>query len=126
MNSATTGAPGGVPQLGMREERGRAEQQPHPALVRQETALLLRHWWPATAVAMVVSTNARRAVATAVLVDVAVVNREVDDLPRRDLRAHVAARWLDGLAYGAGLWRGALRDRSARALLPRWVVRRRG
>ena len=31
---------------------------------------------------------------------------------------HLAARRLDDLAYGAGLWAGAVRARSARALLP--------
>jgi heme/flavin dehydrogenase (mycofactocin system) len=94
--------------------------------VRQETALLLRHWWPATAIGALLSASARRALATAVLIDVAVVHHELDDLPRRDLAAHVVARWLDGMAYGAGLWWGALRARSVRALVPRWVVRRRG
>jgi hypothetical protein len=94
--------------------------------LRQESALLLRHWWPETAVGMLLSARARRAVATAVLVDLAVVHHEVDDLPGRGLAAHVAARWLDHLAYGAGLWRGAVAARSARALLPRWVVRHRG
>ncbi len=93
--------------------------------VRQETALLLRHWWPATAIGMLLSASVRRALATALLVDVAVVHHELDDLPRRDLAAHVAARWLDDLAYGAGLWCGALRVRSVRALIPRWVVGRR-
>jgi mycofactocin system glycosyltransferase len=92
--------------------------------IRQQSALLLRHWWPATAVGVLMSANARRALATALFIDVAVVLRELDDLPRRDLAAHLAARRLDDLAYGAGLWFGALRARSARALLPRWVVRR--
>jgi hypothetical protein len=98
----------------------------HALRVRQESALLLRHWWAATAVGVVVSASARRAVATAVLVDLAVLHHEVDDLPGRDVVAHVAARWLDHLAYGAGLWRGAVGARSARALLPKWVVRHRG
>lgn len=88
--------------------------------VRQETALLLRHWWPAAGIAGVVSPQARRALRTALVIDLAVVLHEMTDLPLRDLPAHFAARRLDDLAYGAGVWWGAVSTRSATALLPRW------
>jgi mycofactocin system glycosyltransferase len=92
--------------------------------VRQESALLLRHWWPAAAVGATFSRQVRRAVVTALAVDLAVVLRETEDLPLLDLPGHLAARRLDDLAYGAGLWWGAARRRSLGALWPRWVVKR--
>jgi len=87
--------------------------------VRQESALLLRHWWPAAALAAGVSRTARRAVLTALAIDLAVTLHETDPLPGRDLPAHLAARRLDDLAYGLGLWRGALRRRTLAPLRPR-------
>ncbi|MCR1784595.1 mycofactocin biosynthesis glycosyltransferase MftF [Nocardioides carbamazepini] len=89
--------------------------------IRQESALLLRHWWPAAAVATVLSRSARRAVLTAVAVDLAVFLR---DRPGIDPATALAARRLDDLAYGAGLWWGALRRRSPRCLAIRWTRRR--
>ncbi|WP_435769068.1 mycofactocin biosynthesis glycosyltransferase MftF [Nocardioides sp. SYSU DS0651] len=84
--------------------------------VRQESALLLRHWWPAAAVAAPFSRAVRRALLTAVAVDLAVFLRE-----RRGvgLLTAAAGRRLDDFAYGAGLWWGALRHRSARCLAVR-------
>lgn len=92
--------------------------------VRQESALLLRHWWPAAALASVLSRRTRRALVTALAVDLAAVMHETTGLPTRDLPAHFSARRLDDLAYGAGLWLGALRTRSATALMPRWLKAR--
>ena len=85
--------------------------------VRQESSLLLRHWWPATVLALPVP-GVRRAVATALVVDtvVALTDALDDDL---DLPALVVGRRLDDGAYGLGLWLGALRARSAAALRPR-------
>ena len=85
--------------------------------VRQESALMLRHWWPLT-VAGLDSRSVRRALVTAFAVDLAVALVEQRDDPL-DLPTLVASRRLDDLAYGAGLWWGALRARSARVLLPR-------
>ncbi|HEU5038007.1 MAG TPA: mycofactocin biosynthesis glycosyltransferase MftF [Nocardioides sp.] len=82
--------------------------------LRQESALLLRHWWPPVAVAGLFSRSVRRAVAAALLVDV-VVSRG----------SGLAGRRLDDLAYGAGLWAGALRARSLRAVSPCGAARRR-
>lgn len=81
--------------------------------VRQESALLLRHWWPLTALALP-SRTVRRTVATALVVDAVVARVEHPGAPYG-----LVARRLDDLAYGAGLWAGALRARSVRALLPR-------
>ncbi|MDP3966736.1 MAG: mycofactocin biosynthesis glycosyltransferase MftF [Nocardioides sp.] len=85
--------------------------------VRQESALLLRHWWPVAAAACLVP-PVRRAVATALLVDtvVAVAEHRRDDL---DVPSLLLGHRLDDLAYGAGLWWGAWRSRSAAALRPR-------
>lgn len=88
--------------------------------VRQESALLLRHWWPLT-VAGLGSRSLRRALVTALAVDLAVALAEQRDDPL-DLPTLVAGRRLDDLAYGAGLWWGALRARSPRALLLRRSV----
>jgi mycofactocin glycosyltransferase len=86
--------------------------------VRQETSLLLRHWWPLTAFCVVVSRGARRALSTALVVDFLVMLAEQPEA-RRAPGTHLAGRRLDDLAYGAGLWWGAVRMRSGRALLPR-------
>lgn len=90
--------------------------------VRQESSLMLRHWWPLTAVGMPLSQSVRRAVATALAVDLVVAlhgHRE----DRLDLPTLLAGRRLDDLAYGAGLWWGVLRARSPRVLLPRRPAR---
>jgi mycofactocin glycosyltransferase len=84
--------------------------------VRQESALLLRHWWPATVAAALVSRPARRLVTTALVVDLVVAARE---RPHVDPVTAFAGRRLDDLAYGGGLWCGAVRARSLRCLAPR-------
>ncbi len=82
--------------------------------IRQEAALLLRHWWPALALAAICSRNVRRAYLSALLVDIVVARI---DHPRA--RCAPLSRRLDDLAYGSGLWVGALRSRSMACLLPR-------
>ncbi|MCW2581376.1 MAG: glycosyl transferase family 2, partial [Klenkia sp.] len=75
-----------------------------------------RHHWPLVLPLLAVSGRARRLTALAAVVDGVGAwwpHRRDVDLPR-----FVAARRLEDLAYGAGLWRGALRARDARALLP--------
>lgn len=86
--------------------------------VRQESALLVRHWWPAAAISSLVSPSVRRATATAIVVDscVALASRD-HDAPGP--AAYLAGRRLDDLAYGAGLWWGALRCGFLAALRPR-------
>ncbi|SDF49139.1 mycofactocin system glycosyltransferase [Blastococcus fimeti] len=75
-----------------------------------------RHHWPLAAAAGVLSRAARRR-----LLGVAVLEGLLAWLPHRHEVGpfrHAAARRLDDLAYGAGLWAGAVRARSAAALLP--------
>ncbi|GAB2857575.1 mycofactocin biosynthesis glycosyltransferase MftF [Nocardioides pacificus] len=83
--------------------------------LRQESDLVLRHWWPATAAACLVSARARRVLLSALAVDA--VSRG-----RAGLRPDPVTGWLgrrlDDLAYGGGLWVGALRGRSVRCLVP--------
>jgi hypothetical protein len=84
--------------------------------VRQETELLLRHWWPAALIACLLGGPGRRMVASALVVDAVVAHgkvRQVDPL------TGFVARRLDDLAYGGGLWVGALRGGSLRCLCPR-------
>jgi hypothetical protein len=75
-----------------------------------------RHHWPLTAAAAVVSRRARR-----VVLSVSVADAVLAWWPHRsevDLARFAAARRLEDLAYGAGLWAGALRRRDPAALLP--------
>jgi mycofactocin system glycosyltransferase len=90
------------------------------AVVSQTAQLVLRHWWPLTAAAVPFSSRARRALVAAAVVD-AVLTPRPEGVPRL---AFFASRRLDDLAYGGGLWAGAVRARSARALAPRLTSRR--
>ncbi|HWI43231.1 MAG TPA: mycofactocin biosynthesis glycosyltransferase MftF [Nocardioides sp.] len=89
--------------------------------VRQESALLLRHWWPGVAVSALGSRGVRRAVGTALVIDSAVA---IGQQPQANPAVTLLGRRLDDLAYGAGLWLGALRRRDAQCLRP--VLVRRG
>lgn len=86
------------------------------AALGQGSALLLRHWWPLTIAGCAFSARLRRAALLAAAVDAGVeyVRTGADLDPLR----FAAARRLDDLAYGAGVWLGAFRGRSAGALLP--------
>ncbi|MFH8249344.1 mycofactocin biosynthesis glycosyltransferase MftF [Microbacterium sp. B2969] len=86
------------------------------AALGQGFALLLRHWWPATLAVGLFSPRVRRAAAIAAVADV--VWEYLRLRPRLDPVRFGAARRLDDLAYGAGVWWGALRGRSPKALLP--------
>ncbi|GAB3857774.1 mycofactocin biosynthesis glycosyltransferase MftF [Nocardioides maradonensis] len=86
--------------------------------VRQESGLLLRHWWPAALLAAPFSRGVRRALVTALLVDTVAFRHD---------RGHtsvpaIAARRLDDVAYGTGLWWGAIRRRDLRCLRVRRVA----
>ena len=86
------------------------------AAVRALSRAATRHHWPLAVAAALVSRRARRR-----LVVLAAVEGLLAWLPHRHRVGPVrslAARRLDDLAYGAGLWAGAVRARSARALLP--------
>jgi mycofactocin glycosyltransferase len=92
------------------------------ASAMQTSSLLLRHWSPLVLPAALVSRQVRRVVAAALVVDL------LSDSPARPrmLRpGDVLARRLDDVAYGAGVWLGALRARSVACLVPRLVTRSR-
>ncbi|MET0820580.1 MAG: mycofactocin biosynthesis glycosyltransferase MftF [Aeromicrobium sp.] len=85
----------------------------------QASALALRHWWPLAVVACSTSRRSRRAVVVAAAADAALARAQADT--SLDPVRFALARRLDDLAYGAGVWFGAARDRSARCLLPQWI-----
>lgn len=76
--------------------------------LRQEAALLLRHWAPPVLLGCVLSPQLRRAVVSALLVDTALALPTATRLPACEVSAHFISRRLDDLAYGAGLWAGLL------------------
>ena len=82
----------------------------------QTRVLLVRHWWPVTAMACLCSRNARRAAVVAISVDTAIQWRRGKS--QLGPMQFAAVRRIDDAAYGAGLWLGAIRGRSARALIP--------
>ncbi|KRE22955.1 mycofactocin biosynthesis glycosyltransferase MftF [Agromyces sp. Soil535] len=84
--------------------------------VAQGFALLLRHWWPLTAIGCLVSRRVRRAVLVASVADT--VWEFARTRPRLDPVRFGIARRLDDAAYGAGVWWSAIRGRSPKALLP--------
>ncbi|WP_286310640.1 mycofactocin biosynthesis glycosyltransferase MftF [Agromyces mangrovi Wang et al. 2018] len=88
----------------------------------QGFALLLRHWWPLTAIGCLVSRRLRRAVVVAAIADAAWEYARTR--PRLDPVRFGIARRLDDLAYGWGVWTSAMRGRSLRALLPDLRARR--
>ncbi|UOW00274.1 mycofactocin biosynthesis glycosyltransferase MftF [Agrococcus sp. SCSIO52902] len=84
--------------------------------IAQGFALLLRHWWPLTAIGCLVSRRVRRAAAVAVVADT--TWELMRTRPRLDPVRFALARRLDDAAYGAGVWASAIRGRSLRTLLP--------
>lgn len=86
--------------------------------VRQEVALLLRHWWPLGLLGALTSRHARRALISALALDMVLFLRE---RPGSGLLASAAGRRLDDVAYGTGLWLGAANARSTRCLRVRWL-----
>jgi GT2 family glycosyltransferase len=83
---------------------------------RPLSTAVTRTWWPVALTASLVSRRARHAVVAA-----AVVPPVVDWLAgERDVdpAGYLALRLLDDLAYGAGVWAGCLRHRTARPLVP--------
>ncbi len=86
--------------------------------IRQESALLLRHWWPLTVLAAPRLRPLRRSVATALVIDTLLTTRSLPtSIP---FPTAIMARRVDDLAYGAGLWAGSFRTRTSTALAPRW------
>ncbi|MEQ4547833.1 MAG: hypothetical protein ABN484_09145, partial [Nocardioides kribbensis] len=73
--------------------------------------------------AAVVSRRARRTVVVVGVLDAVADHRRTG--PRLGLLPYAALRRLDDVAYGAGVWAGALREGSVRALVPVRVSRPR-
>lgn len=85
----------------------------------QGAASVTRHHWPLAAGAALYSARARRVVALAALAEGAADYRKVR--PDLDPVRYIAAHRADDVAYGAGVWLGAIRGRSLRPLLPAWT-----
>ncbi|WP_313896719.1 mycofactocin biosynthesis glycosyltransferase MftF [Streptomyces sp. GC420] len=82
-----------------------------------------RHHWPVAVAAAVVSRRARYGLAAAALVEgLADHHRSGSSLGPV---AHTVVRRLDDLAYGWGVWQGAVRRRTAAPLMPRIALRAR-
>ncbi len=85
----------------------------HLAAGRQVANACVREWWPVMLVGSLVSGRVRRIWATALTVRIATDDRSP---------AERVIGVVDDMAYGVGVWRGVIRQRSARslrALLPR-------
>lgn len=84
----------------------------------QLASAMCRHYWPITLLALIFSSRIRRiAIAMAVAEGVSdwLKHKETGGLgPVR----HTVYKRLDDIAYGAGLWQGAVRARSVEALKP--------
>jgi mycofactocin glycosyltransferase len=81
----------------------------------------VRDYWPLAIVAAVLSRRARRMVIAGAVLDGIIDHRRCGR--PQSLLAHLLLRRLDDVAYGAGLWAGAIRTRSAGHLLPRFTAR---
>jgi hypothetical protein len=79
---------------------------------------MFRHYWPVTLLAVLCSRRVRQVAVALALAEGAAdwaLHRAEGGL---DPIRYLVFKRLDDLAYGAGLWRGALRARSLTALTP--------
>lgn len=87
----------------------------------QLTRCATRHYWPVAALAAVMNRRARHVLIAAAAIEALV------DYQRSGLRLnplmYLLIRRLDDMAYGAGLWRGVIRDRTTAPLIPRLALR---
>jgi hypothetical protein len=81
----------------------------------------VRDYWPLAIVAMVLSRRARRAVLAGAVLD-GILDQRRCGRPQ-SLLAHLLLRRLGDVAYGTGLWAGAIRRRTVAHLLPRFAAR---
>jgi mycofactocin system glycosyltransferase len=87
---------------------------------QQLTRCATRHYWPAAAVAGVMSRRARHVLITAAAIEAMIDYRRSG--VRLDPLTYLLIRRLDDIAYGAGVWRGVIRDRTAAPLIPRLAL----
>jgi mycofactocin glycosyltransferase len=83
----------------------------------QLTRCATRHYWPVAALGAVMNRRARRVLITAAAIE-ALIDYRRSRLPLNPL-IYLLIRRLDDVAYGAGLWRGVLRDHTTAPLIPR-------
>jgi mycofactocin glycosyltransferase len=89
----------------------------------QLASAICRHYWPIALIFATVSARCRRAVIIAAIVDGVVdwLSRRhnvEDDAKPIGLGPYLLLKRLDDLAYGAGLWKGALKGRNLGPLKP--------
>ncbi|MFB6641472.1 mycofactocin biosynthesis glycosyltransferase MftF [Streptomyces chartreusis] len=84
----------------------------HIGVARMLGSAALRTWWPVALPALAAGRPGRAAIGAIVLSQLRDRPRDVNPL------LWCAAALADDLAYGAGVWRGALRERTAVPLLP--------
>lgn len=112
-----------VPELSPRQ-RASLTAATSAAMARQVSSLALRHWWPVSLGLALISSRARRALAAVAVADGVVAHRTSE--AQLDPVRFTLARRCDDVAYGAGLWWGAARQRSVACLVPHWASPRRG
>ena len=83
---------------------------------RRVADVLRRAWWPLTLVLGFLRSRTRPAIAAALVIPPLLEWREAR--PALDPGRFALLHLLDDVAYGAGVWAGSVRARSARALLP--------
>jgi mycofactocin system glycosyltransferase len=80
-----------------------------------------RHYWPVAALAALMSRRARRLLVSCAAIEGLIdYRRSGSDL---NPLIYLMIRCLDDMAYGAGLWGGAIRHRTAAPLIPRLAPR---
>ncbi len=89
----------------------------------QLASAVCRPYWPAALAAALVSRGFRRTVLAAAAVDAThawITRRRIPDEGAKPLGplGYIALKRLDDLAYGAGVWAGALRERTVQPLRP--------
>ncbi len=88
---------------------------------QQLTQCATRHYWPVAALAAVMNRRARQVLITAAAIEALIDYRRCG--VRLNPLTYVLIRRLDDMAYGAGLWRGVIRDRTTAPLMPRLALR---
>jgi hypothetical protein len=87
----------------------------------QLTGCATRHYWPVAALAALMNRRARH-----VLVSCAAIEGLIDyrrSGSNLNPLIYLMIRRLDDMAYGAGVWRGAIRHRTIAPLIPRLALR---